>query len=632
VRRAASEAHLPSLLVTLAQLTGRMDLLREAWRPRYVSFADPNAGGLAAEARAELIEVAAGLLPSLLGRERSDFPTPDAPTLRRLMDFVAGVEIPERYLPLLEEELGLDRDRAADEAPGAARDRPLKVLVVGAGMSGLLAGVKLKQAGHDFEIIERADDVGGTWRANTYPGCRVDSQNHLYCYSFHPNHDWPDRFSTQDALHAYFREVADHYGLWDHIRLGVALEEARYDERAGLWRCRLTSAEAGEETLAVNAVISAVGQLNRPKIPAIPGQDRFAGAQMHSATWRDDVALAGREIAVIGAGASAFQLIPEVATLARRLTIFQRSAPWVAPTPDYHMPVGEGQRWLFKALPFYADWYRFWLFWTMTEGTMPALKVDPDWAADDGSISAANQRIRSALIEKMREQVGDRTDLLPKILPTTPFGGKRTLRDNGRWIETLKRDNVDLVTEPIAEITPGAVVTRDGVAHPAQVIIYGTGFEAARFLEPAKIFGRNGIELTALWNGDPSAYLGVTVPGFPNFFCVYGPNTNLVAQGSIVFFSECAVRYIIGALDLLGERGAVAMEPKAEIADAYNARVDAENQTMAWGLPGVTNWYKSESGRVSQNWPFPLAEYWRLTRAPNPDDFVFQPLAAEAPA
>jgi 4-hydroxyacetophenone monooxygenase len=628
LERAVAEAHLPSLIVTLAQLAGRDDLLREAWRPRYIPYADPRTGGLSDAAQADFASVARTLIPSLIGRSPSDFDPPGPARLKALMDFVAGVEIPERYLPLLRDELGLGR-RAH---PAPAPDPRFKVLVIGAGMSGLLAGVKLKEAGYDFEILERSDDVGGTWHANTYPGCRVDSQNHLYCYGFHPNHDWPHRFSTQDALKAYFRGVADHYGLWDHIHLRTALESATFEEAEGLWSVRTAGPAGQARTWQANAVISAVGQLNRPKIPAIAGQDRFEGPQFHSATWRHDVDLAGKDVAVVGTGASAFQLIPGVAEQAYRLTVFQRSAPWVSPTPDYHLEVGEGQKWLFKHLPFYANWYRFWLFWTMTEGAMPALKLDPAWKADDGSLSASNQRIRNALVERMRVQIGDRVDLIEKVIPTAPFGGKRTLRDNGLWIETLKRDNVELVTGRIAELTERAVVTEDGVAHPADVVIYGTGFEASRFLEPARIVGRGGVELSELWAGDPRAYLGMTVPGFPNFFCIYGPNTNLVAQGSIVFFSECSVRYILGALRMLRDRGAATMEPKTDVHDAYNERVDAENAQMAWGLPGVTNWYKSETGRVSQNWPFPLVDYWNLTQAPEAGDFIFAAQTADAPS
>jgi 4-hydroxyacetophenone monooxygenase len=613
------EAHLPSLIVAMAHLSGRFDLLKEAWKPKYVPYVDQRDGGLDAAAQREVAEVARALLPVLLDYSPERLSQLPPGGLERLMDFVAGLHIPERYLPLLEEELGLQPQAPVNSAPKP--DWP--VLVIGAGMSGLLAGVKLAEGGYPFEIIERGESVGGTWRANIYPGCRVDSQSHLYCYSFQPNHDWPHRFSTQTALKAYFEAIAEAHGLWPHIRLRTELVEARWDEAAGLWRARLREAGGRDREVEARAVISAVGQLNRPKIPLIAGRETFAGPQMHTAEWDPSVAIVGRAVAVVGTGASAFQVIPEIAAVARKVTVFQRSAPWVAPTPDYHTEVGEGQKLLLRRLPLYANWYRFWLFWTMTEGAMPALKADPEWSADDGSISALNQMARNALVGKMREQVGPRLDLLEKIVPTSPLGGKRTLRDNGRWIETLRQDHVDLVTQPIARMTPEGVETADGVLHEADVIVYGTGFHAARFLEPARIFGRGGIELTAQWNGDPRAYLGMTVPGFPNFFCIYGPNTNLVAQGSITFFSECSARYIVGALDLLRAQGASAMEPKTEAFERYNERVDAENARMAWGLPGVVNWYKSASGRVSQNWPFPLIDYWSATKAPDPADFVF---------
>lgn len=619
VEVAVRQAHLPSLIVTLAHLTGRMDLLREEWRPKYLPYRDQQTGGLDEAQQEALRKTAAPLVRQLVESGMSRLPNVSADSLHAMMHFVAGDAIPARYLPLLEEELGLDSKDAA-HIPAPTR----KVLVVGAGMSGLLAGIELKRAGYDFRIVERNAGVGGTWYSNTYPGCRVDSQNHLYSYSIFPNHDWPHRFSTQPALKAYFDSTLPSFGIGENIQLNTSLVSARFNEETSRWRAVLSSTTGGEETIDVDAVICAVGQLNQPKFPDFPGRTDFAGPQFHSSTWRHDVDLKGKRVAVIGTGASAFQLIPHVAREAAHLTIFQRTAPWVSPTPDYHSEVGEGQQWLFKNLPLYANWYRFWLFWSMAEGVMPALKIDPAWKADDGSISASNQRIRNALIAQMKAQLGDRVDLLDKIIPKSPFGGKRTLRDNGQWVETLKRSNVELVTDKIAQITKDAIVTADGTAHPADVIIYGTGFHASRFLEQTKVYGRDGVEINEMWDGDPKAYLGMTVPEFPNFFCVYGPNTNLVAQGSIIFFSECSVHYIIRCLDMLRETGAKTMEVKRDVHDAYNARVDAENARMAWGMEGVTNWYKSESGRVSQNWPFPLLDYWTLTREPQRSDFIFE--------
>jgi 4-hydroxyacetophenone monooxygenase len=376
------------------------------------------------------------------------------------------------------------------------------------------------------------------------------------------------------------------------------------------------------ETIVADALISAVGQLNKPKIPEIEGGNSFAGIQFHSSRWQHDVDLRGKNVAVIGTGASAFQLAPFVAEQARHLDIYQRSAPWMAPSPDYHFDVGEGQKWLLNNLPGYASWYRFWLFWTITDGVYEAIKVDPAWKAEDGSISAANKTIREALVARMTAQIGERTDLVEKVIPNYPFGGKRTLRDPGMWIPMLKRDNVSLVTETVTRITPDAIVTADGREHPTDVIIYGTGFHASRFLEPLRIKGRGGVELTQRWSGDARAYLGMTVPGYPNFFMIYGPNTNLVVNGSIVFFSECSMTYIMGCLALIARENA-AVEPRSDVYARYNAKIDAGNGQMAWGMPGVHNWYKNAQGRVTQNWPFPLADYWDATRAPNPDDFEF---------
>jgi 4-hydroxyacetophenone monooxygenase len=619
--KAIADGHLPAMLVTLAHLTGDIGLLKDAWRPKYVPYADNRAGGLPSETVAEL----RGVLREVLEQAMRDGMHPTLPALsddalQPLMDFVAGAAVPERYRPFLRDELGLDPTPVVTPSPALAA---LKVAIVGAGMSGILAAMTLKEAGIPFVLIERNADVGGTWFENNYPGCRVDSQNHIYCYKAVPNHDWPQHYSTQPALLAYFRDCVKRFELDGSLRLSTSVDEAVFDEKSGKWNVTLVDADGKRDTLIVDAVITAVGQLNKPRIPETPGRENFKGEEFHSARWRHDVDLRGKRVAVVGTGASAYQLAPAVAREAAHLDVFQRSAPWMAPTPDYHHDVGEGQKWLLRNLPGYANWYRFWMFWTITDGVYAAVKVDPDWDRSDNSISAPNRGIRDVLVGRMMAQIGERKDLVDKVIPKYPFGGKRTLRDSGDWIAMLKQDNVDLVTTPIKEMTPNAIITADGVSHPTDVIIYGTGFHATRFLEPMKIVGRGGKELTAEWSGDARAYLGMTVPGYPNFFCIYGPNTNLVVNGSIVFFSECSMHYILGCLSLLAQRKARTMEPKPEAFARYNDRVDAANAQMAWGMEGVSNWYKNAKGRVTQNWPFPLVDYWEATRAPNPDDFVF---------
>ena len=279
-------------------------------------------------------------------------------------------------------------------------------------------------------------------------------------------------------------------------------------------------------------------------------------------------------------------------------------------------------KWLLEHVPFYDKWYRFWLFWTLTDGVYEAVKGDPAWRGPSHSVSEANAGHRDLLAEAIRAQALDRPDLLAHVVPEYPFGGKRPLVDNGVWIAALKRDNVRLVTEPIVRVLKDGVETGDGEVHPADALIFGTGFTASRFLWPMRITGRGGVDLEAAWNGDARAYLGMTTPGFPNLFMLYGPNTNIVVNGSIIFFSECSVRYIVGALKLMAATGRPHDGGAARGARRLQRKVDAANATMAWGSPNVTSWYKNAKGRVSQNWPFPIVDYWTATVAPDAADFV----------
>jgi 4-hydroxyacetophenone monooxygenase len=416
--------------------------------------------------------------------------------------------------------------------------------------------------------------------------------------------------------------MADKYGLRKHIRFETQVTEAVFDEKTSRWNLKLRDKGGKEETLGANAVISAVGQLNQPRIPDIKGRDSFKGAAFHTARWRHDVDLTGKRVAVIGTGATAFQVIPEIAPKVKALLVFQRTAPWLGPTPNYHDDVAEGKKWLLEHVPFYDKWYRFWLFWTLTDGILDAVTVDPSWNDTSRSVSPMNEMLRGMLTETIKAQAPNRPDLTEKVIPNYPFGTKRSVRDNGVYIAALARPNVELLTTGIEEITPNGIRTKDGKEHEVDVIIYGTGFHASDFLRTFKIVGRDGMELHERWKGDARAYLGMTVPGFPNFFTIYGPNTNIVVNGSIIFFSEASVRYIVNALKLLAETGAKTMEVRETVHDEFNARVDEENKKMAWGLPDARSWYKNHLGRVSQNWPFRLVDYWNATIKPDPKDFI----------
>ncbi len=604
--------HLPTLVIAVAQASGD-DSLLDAATPFYDFWGDgmgdfPEA--YQARVRAEADRV---LWPIINGEASAAAPPTDA-RVRRMINWIAGGEVPDHYLGFLQEELMLDGVDRCAPAPIKA-ERKLSAIVIGAGMSGLLAALRLRQAGVEVTVLEANDDVGGTWLLNRYPGVRVDTPNHLYSYSFEPNHDWPEFYSQGDVLLAYFQRFATSQGLRELIRFGTRVEESVWDEGAAKWR---VTANGGAVKLEADMLVSAVGQLNEPRYPEIPGIDSFAGPAFHSARWRHDVDLTGKRVAVIGTGASAFQFVPEIAPQVGHMDVFQRTPPWLGPTDNYHDPVPDAFQWAVEHIPNYDKWYRFWLFWMLTDGVIPNVKAEEGWNGPEGTIGAANAELRAALIEKIGEQVQQNPHLLEHVVPKYPFGGKRSLRDNGVWLKALQRDNVDLVTTDIDHIEADAIVTKDGKRHEADVLIYGTGFHASDFLRSFKVKGEGGKDLHAHWQGDARAYLGMLVPGFPNFFMIYGPNTNIVVNGSIIFFSECAVNYIAEAARLIASTGPVAV--RQEVHDAFNAKVDAENALMAWGQQGFTSWYKNASGRVSQNWPFALVDYWQATRKPDPKD------------
>jgi 4-hydroxyacetophenone monooxygenase len=625
IRRALEDAEIPPLLPALAYITGDLSLLRDDLRPDPLLIAMPQ-GGLTDEQLATARQLALETLIRYRDEGCRPAPVPSDDDILRIMEYAVGGAEMRDYLPLLEEELaarGEDRRAPGWTKADIAPDVDFTVLIIGAGMSGLLTAHRLRQAGVDFVIVDKNDEVGGTWYENQYPGCRVDNPNHNYSYSFAQRHDWPLHFSTQDVLLDYFRRCADVFDLRSHIRFRTEVLSATWSEDDERWSVRLRNPDGGEETVEANAVVSAVGQLNRPSFPNIPGRDSFAGESFHSARWRSDIDLSGKRVAVIGTGASAVQFIPEIAPEAGELLVFQRTPAWFGPTEDYHDEVSDGQRWLYGHVPSYSEWNRFWIFWRMGDGVLEGVRVDDAYEPKGAAVSAANDIVRMLLAEYIKAEFADRPDLLDKVMPTYPPGGKRMLRDNGIWARTLKRDNVQLITTPIREITPTGIVTEDGVTHDVDVLIYGTGFTASQFLTPMTIVGRSGVELHEQWNGDARAYLGVSVPGFPNLFCLYGPNTNIVINGSIVYFSECGARYILGLIKLLLENGHRALDVRKDVHDEFNEIVDAENKRMAWGWSDVNSWYKNANGRVAQNWPFTLLEYWKRTLQPNPDDFDF---------
>lgn len=612
LRQHLQAADIPTLLMTVAHLTGDLSLLKPAWKP--VLQLGVALSGMAPEQEAE---VRAVCLERLLAFRDAGGKVPSRPTydqLHAIGTWLMGEAI-EPYLPLVDEEIVTASDdlreprwNKAQVAPG----REFKVAIIGAGESGLVAALRLKQAGVPFVIYEKNAEVGGTWLENHYPGCRVDISSFFYSYTF-ARRTWDDYYGTSEEMLAYFKDVARQAGLYGHIRFNSEVTAATWDEERGVWQLAVRGA-AGESGDEANALVFAVGQLNRPLMPDIPGLDSFQGTSFHSARWDHSVDWSGKRVGVIGTGASAAQFIPQLAKTAAELKIFARTNNWLLPTANLHDKVPSSTKWLLENLPNYALWYRVAVMMPMTVGFLHAVEVDPSYPPTERAVSALNEQLRQVIAPWMESQFADRPELRDALMPDSPLGAKRIMRDNGTWIATVKRDNVQVVRDRIEAITPKGIVCQDGTEHELDLIVYGTGFQASKFLMPVKVTGRGGKDLHDYWQDDARAYMGMTVPGFPNLFCMYGPNTNLVVYSTIIQFSELTAKYIVDAARLLLEGNHKALDVKQEVFDTYNARIDEANRLRSWGYSKANSWYKNSKGRVTQNFPFNAVEFWRRTQ------------------
>ena len=616
-------ASCPSLLPSLAYLTGDYSILKPHLRPDPLLIGMPQ-GGLSDEQQTEIRSIALEVLKKFRDSGASPQMSRSDEDLRRAMEWASGAPMDPDYLVLLKEELSVTGDdlRAPQwKLSEIAPNRSMTVLIIGAGMSGIVAAHRLRQAGIDVIVVDKNNDVGGTWLENVYPGCRVDIANHMYSYSFAQRNDWPGHYSDQPTLLQYFRDCVEQFDLRSLIYFNTEVHRSIFHEDTGKWTVEASS-HGTPKVFEVDAVISAVGQLNRPNMPDIVGMDQFAGESWHTARYRNDVSLAGKRVAVIGSAASAVQLMPTVAAQAAHVDLYQRTPNWFFPIPEYHAPVDDGLQWLFGNVPGYAQWYRFWLFWKGSEGVLPACRVDPEWKDTALAVSQMNSDLRMLLEEYLKMQFGDRPDLLEKVIPQYPPASKRIVVDNGIWAETLKRDNVSLITDPIAAIETHGIRDVEGTLREVDVIIYATGFQPSKFLMPMEVVGRGGVELQREWKGDARAFMGITVPKFPNFFMLYGPNTNIVVNGSIIYFTECEVTYVLKYLEHLARNQLIALDVKQEVHDAYNEKIDKGNALMAWGVATVNSWYRNEYNRVAQNWPFSLLEYWQQVQELDPDHYM----------
>jgi cation diffusion facilitator CzcD-associated flavoprotein CzcO len=488
-----------------------------------------------------------------------------------------------------------------------------RVAIVGAGFAGLGTAIRLKREGiDDFVVLERADDVGGTWQANTYPGCQCDVPSHLYSFSFALNPDWTRTYSTQPEIWDYLRDCTERFGITPHIRFGCELREASWDEDAGAWRLTTSQGE-----LSAQVLVAGVGPLSEPKVPEIPGLDGFQGAVFHSAEWDHEHDLTGERVASVGTGASAIQFVPKIQPRVSRLHVFQRTPPWVLPHPD--RPITALERRLYRRIPALQRLVRAGVYWGREMFVLGF---------------AVNRRLMwlPQVIARvhMRRQVRDRK-LRKRLTPSYTLGCKRILPSND-WYPALTKPNVEVVTEGIREVLARSIVTTDGAEREVDTIILGTGFHVTDPPSAEHLRGRDGRTLAEMWQGSPQAYLGTSIAGFPNLFMLLGPNTGL-GHTSVVFMVEAQIAHVMRCLRAMQREELQSVEVRHEVQAAFNDEIQRQMKETVWTAGGCASWYIDANGRNSTLWPEFTFSFSNRARGFDPADYVLRPREpARAPA
>jgi 4-hydroxyacetophenone monooxygenase len=552
-----------------------------------------------------------------------------AERLPQSLAMAAGKErLPEEDLPVWLEELALDRWARGlrwEEVPPAKQLQGFSVLVIGAGMGGLNAAAQLKHAGVEFTVIEKNSEVGGTWWESRYPGARVDSPSRGYQHILGADYMAPYPFCPQVENQRYFDWVADTYALRDSIVFDTEVRSLAWDEDTAEW---IVEAEGptGRREWRANAVITAVGFLSRPNIPELDGMSDFQGLMFHTARWPQDLDLAGKRFAVIGTGCTGYQMTPELARDAGHVYVFQRTPQWLFDLPGYLSPFPEQVTWLDRNFPYYANFMRFVTMWYAgPEVARRSIDIDPDFD-DPHTRSAYNKRIRDGRIEFLERKLADRPELVAKMLPEhPPFSARPVLCDSEYSIvDALLLDNVTLITDGVERITPTGIRSTTGEEYEVDVIVFATGYKANDFLWPMEVRGRGGRPVEELWAIDgPRAYLGAMLPGFPNLFMIYGPNTNPYGGGGgVVPFEEIITRYALRCIRYLILNDKRSLDPTEQAYWRYNDLLDQEEARKLYSDPRANNYFRNAHGRSATNSPFTCPTMWRWLRDPDTDDLI----------
>ncbi|MFI7524084.1 flavin-containing monooxygenase [Nocardia salmonicida] len=614
------------LLMSLVHMTGNATLLDEfgaALAAESARLAEagqkPEPGvypeDIAAEVRSRALAVLAeGMTPRITAPEDELF--------HRMAQVCVNQPVGEEFVSHLREQGGFEPSRRrvpVTRKPPAA----FRVAVIGAGMVGLNAAIKLREAGFGYHVFEKGAEIGGTWSRNTYPGAAVDTPSHFYSYSFELNPRWSKYYPTGPEYLEYMKGVADKYDLHPNISLETTVDACRWSDEDQRWFVTVHDAAGIERTESFSAVITATGVLNSPSIPEVPGVDTFRGEIMHTAQWRPDVELRDKRVVLLGTGCTAVQVVVSLVDQVRSLDVVVRQPHWLSPERAVSEVVPAQVQWAFEHIPYLHQWFRLKAFYLAGDNLYQVPRVDEEWFATHVSASPINDATMQACLKHMDSVLGDREELKAKLTPDFPPFAKRIVKDPG-FLAALTRDHVGLHRASFQEITPDGVITTEGEFIAADVIIFATGFKL-EFLSFMDVTGRDGVALSQVWGDqDPRSYLGVTVPGFPNLFSTAGPNSAPNHGGGHNILSEEQVHYIIECLQYLVENDQAAMEPTRAATDEYNVRVDEElNKTVWQHAKTATGYYRNKNGRAWLACPWRIVDYWTMLREPDPAHYTF---------
>jgi 4-hydroxyacetophenone monooxygenase len=564
---------------------------------------------------------AAAFLKSYRDQGAGDIPYGPPERLPRSLNLAAGTDLPASEFELWLEQLALDpwaRGLVWQEPPPAQDLRKFIVAVIGAGMGGLNAAVQMKHAGIPYFVIEKNDEVGGTWHENRYPGARVDSPSRTYTHIYGVDFEYPNAFCPQSENLRYFKWVADHFDIRKDITFKTEVKSVIWDETAKLWEIKADGPN-GPRVWRANAVVTSVGFLARPNMPSIECMETFEGKAFHTARWPADLDLKGKRVAVVGTGATGYQLVPELAKLAGHTFVFQRTPNWCFDTRGYLDPFPPQVNWLDRNFPYIRNFIRFRVGWlTGPESVSKTMRIDPEFK-DQHARSARNKKVREQQLAFIKRKLANRPDLIEKMTPVAPpYSARPIIVDANYCIyDALLRDDVTLVTDRIRKINPNGIEVEGGAEYPVDIIVYATGFKANDFLWPMEVRGRGGKRIEDLWEKDGArAYLGTMLPGFPNFFMIYGPNTNNFGGLQIVDFEEMVTRFALECFGGLITQKKRTIDVSLDAYWRYNGEVDRAEALMIYKDPRANNYYKNESGRSAANCPIDVRKIWTWLRNP----------------